>query len=196
MTAPKTTRRKKYECIKCNKRKYREDFRMEKRNKTGIAQMCKSCRVDKFVEDGSQAQQTLYFHVQRSARAGVLSLLTVEDVKRVKETKSCSYCGCKLTPRTAHLDHILPLSGKFENVPGNVTAACKPCNSRKQNRNVYEFMVLDDYEGLYGEKRFVEFCRHFAEINEAPDSWQAVRDAFITDYILVGREPKRSEAVT
>ncbi len=42
----------------------------------------------------------------------------------------CAYCG---EPATT-MDHVTPLAQGGLHEPGNVVPACRPCNSRKQNR--------------------------------------------------------------
>lgn len=54
----------------------------------------------------------------------------------LRDQFTCQYCGCKLTKRTATLDHVIPqcMGGKttFE----NSVAACGPCNGKKANKTI------------------------------------------------------------
>lgn len=51
----------------------------------------------------------------------------------------CRYCGQKLKPKTATLDHVLPLSRGGSDDPENLVLACHPCNQCKGNRTPLEW---------------------------------------------------------
>lgn len=46
----------------------------------------------------------------------------------------CVYCGIPLTTRSLTIDHIQPLRHGGDDAEDNLTAACRPCNSRKKDR--------------------------------------------------------------
>lgn len=185
---PKKTKKT---CTKCNATKPIKAFRADSRKRDGHTATCKACRNASY-SDHERAVKLERTHKLRSMRAGVMSLMLAEDFAIILNTPNCSYCACNLTPKTVHVDHVLPISGGFENAPGNCVASCRSCNSSKHNRNIYEFLVVSD-NGKYGEERFDAFCKQFATLNGAPESWQHIRQAFINDYALHGRDAKRTE---
>ena len=51
----------------------------------------------------------------------------------------CQYCGA----HAENIDHVVPRSRGGEHIWENVVAACRPCNSRKEDRSVHDAgMVL------------------------------------------------------
>ena len=52
----------------------------------------------------------------------------------IRDGFTCQYCGCKLSLRTGTKDHVLPSAQGGKTVMLNLVAACKPCNSRKDNK--------------------------------------------------------------
>ncbi|MBI2602590.1 MAG: HNH endonuclease [Deltaproteobacteria bacterium] len=54
---------------------------------------------------------------------------------------SCYYCQTKLSPETATMDHIIPLSQGGTSRPGNVVPSCKPCNTEKKDRSAVEWLL-------------------------------------------------------
>lgn len=51
----------------------------------------------------------------------------------------CAYCGSELTPETATIDHIIPLSRGGEHSINNIAPACSRCNSQKGDKTAEEF---------------------------------------------------------
>ena len=49
----------------------------------------------------------------------------------VRDNYECQYCGRK----AENVDHVIPRSRGGGHTWDNVVAACRPCNSRKENRN-------------------------------------------------------------
>lgn len=61
--------------------------------------------------------------------------VTPAEVRQLLEAATeCSYCGCALDSDNRTLDHIVPLSRGGLHQRSNVTPACRPCNSAKQDR--------------------------------------------------------------
>lgn len=54
----------------------------------------------------------------------------------------CAYCP---EPATTW-DHVLPVSAGGRTVPGNIVPACVSCNSRKGNRDLYDFIEANDVQ--------------------------------------------------
>ncbi len=44
----------------------------------------------------------------------------------------CHYCGHEFKPAELTMDHIVPLTRGGRSVKGNLTPACKDCNSKKK----------------------------------------------------------------
>jgi 5-methylcytosine-specific restriction endonuclease McrA len=59
--------------------------------------------------------------------------LTTRAVLR-RDDRVCCYCGGEATTR----DHVVPTARGGKDVWGNVVAACKPCNNRKNDRLLSE----------------------------------------------------------
>jgi 5-methylcytosine-specific restriction endonuclease McrA len=51
----------------------------------------------------------------------------------IRDGFKCAYCGKRLTLNTATKDHVIPESKGGKTNMLNLVAACKPCNSRKDN---------------------------------------------------------------
>lgn len=53
--------------------------------------------------------------------------------QRVAEAQNwrCCYCGCRIEPGTATLDHVIPKTKGGGSEYGNCVAACLPCNNAK-----------------------------------------------------------------
>ena len=45
----------------------------------------------------------------------------------------CYYCNQKFTAKELTMDHITPLARGGQSTKGNIVAACKGCNSKKQS---------------------------------------------------------------
>jgi 5-methylcytosine-specific restriction endonuclease McrA len=52
----------------------------------------------------------------------------------VRDGHRCQYCGAV----AENIDHVVPRSRGGEHVWENVVAACRPCNSRKEDRLLHE----------------------------------------------------------
>ena len=51
----------------------------------------------------------------------------------------CVYCGVCLDSQMATLDHVFPIAKGGMHTPGNVVAACGPCNRRKGDMLPHDF---------------------------------------------------------
>jgi 5-methylcytosine-specific restriction endonuclease McrA len=56
------------------------------------------------------------------------------------QNAKCYYCMAALTPETATMDHVIPLSQGGKSTKGNVVPACKECNNKKKDMNTIEWM--------------------------------------------------------
>jgi HNH endonuclease len=59
-----------------------------------------------------------------------------------REHWNCAYCGERLTPETATLDHFIPQSKGGDHRKENLRASCLMCNSIKSGRTYEEVAVL------------------------------------------------------
>ena len=60
----------------------------------------------------------------------------------------CVYCGTALSAAAATLDHVHPLAKGGPHVPGNLVAACAPCNRRKGDMLPHEYFHRYPAAGL------------------------------------------------
>jgi 5-methylcytosine-specific restriction endonuclease McrA len=51
-----------------------------------------------------------------------------------RDGNRCQYCGAT----AENIDHVIPRSRGGQHVWENVVAACRPCNTRKEDRSVHE----------------------------------------------------------
>jgi 5-methylcytosine-specific restriction endonuclease McrA len=69
--------------------------------------------------------------------------------------RRCVYCGHPLDPMEATLDHVYPLARGGTHVPGNLVAACAPCNRLKGDMLPHEFFARYPLAGA----NFVRYAR-------------------------------------
>lgn len=72
---------------------------------------------------------------------GTLFGYEVREYLLEKWGRKCAYCDADNEPLT--IDHIYPRSKGGSNRVSNLTLACLPCNQRKGNRDVAEFLAHD-----------------------------------------------------
>jgi 5-methylcytosine-specific restriction endonuclease McrA len=72
---------------------------------------------------------------------GTLFGYEVREYLLEKWGRKCAYCNAQHVPLT--IDHIHPRSRGGSNRVSNLTLACVPCNQRKSNRDVAEFLAHD-----------------------------------------------------
>jgi 5-methylcytosine-specific restriction endonuclease McrA len=70
---------------------------------------------------------------------GELQSYEVREYLLEKWGRKCAYCDAKHTPLT--IDHIHPKSTGCSDRVSNLTLACFPCNQRKGNRDVADFLT-------------------------------------------------------
>lgn len=69
--------------------------------------------------------------------------------------RRCVYCGSSLELDDATLDHVHPLSQGGDHAPGNLVAACQPCNQLKGSLLPVEFFVRYPWAGA----NFMRYAR-------------------------------------
>lgn len=57
----------------------------------------------------------------------------------------CAYCGEK---RTLTKDHVIPLAKGGRHAIGNILPACKPCNTSKADKLLYEWRASRAFKGV------------------------------------------------
>ncbi|QQD73045.1 RNA-guided endonuclease IscB [Acidithiobacillus ferrivorans] len=72
---------------------------------------------------------------------GELQGYEVREYLLEKWGRKCAYCDAEHTPLT--IDHIHPKSTGGSDRVSNLTLACFPCNQRKSNRDIAEFLAKD-----------------------------------------------------
>jgi 5-methylcytosine-specific restriction endonuclease McrA len=68
----------------------------------------------------------------------------------------CVYCATHLDQRTATLDHVVPLARGGAHDPGNLVAACGPCNRLKGDLLPFDFFARNPWAGA----NFVRYARN------------------------------------
>ncbi|WP_217212404.1 RNA-guided endonuclease IscB [Streptomyces sp. AC550_RSS872] len=71
-------------------------------------------------------------------RRGTLQGMEVREYLLMKWNRACAYCGASDIP--LNIDHIHPRSRGGSDRISNLTIACVPCNERKSNRPVEDFL--------------------------------------------------------
>jgi 5-methylcytosine-specific restriction endonuclease McrA len=69
---------------------------------------------------------------------GTLAGYEVREYVLEKWGRQCAYCGAKEVP--LEIDHIHPKSKHGSDRVSNLTLACRPCNQKKNNRDIREFV--------------------------------------------------------
>jgi 5-methylcytosine-specific restriction endonuclease McrA len=60
-------------------------------------------------------------------------------------SKPCFYCQ---QTQSNSLDHIIPLVRGGRHAIGNLIGACRPCNSKKQDKTIMEFRLYKRYQNV------------------------------------------------
>jgi 5-methylcytosine-specific restriction endonuclease McrA len=88
--------------------------------------------------------------------------LFARDVKRALKRatmrdcgRRCVYCGHHLDAMAATLDHVYPVARGGAHAPGNIVAACAPCNRMKGDMLPHEFFARYPHAGA----NFVRYAR-------------------------------------
>lgn len=69
---------------------------------------------------------------------GTLAGYEIREYVLLKWNHQCAYCDIRDVP--LELDHLQPRSRAGSNRVSNLVAACKPCNQRKNNQDIREFL--------------------------------------------------------
>lgn len=86
-----------------------------------------------------------YWTKTKKSAANRLNAPSLRNVL-IRDNFTCQYCGAKVGMRSGTRDHVMPRSKGGPDVIENVVAACRRCNSAKDN------MSLRDFEEKFGFK--------------------------------------------
>lgn len=104
-------------------------------------------RIARFALIGSIVQELVRFDLQLMQnpeisgveyQQGELQGYEVREYLLNKFNRQCAYCGVKDT--ALEVEHIKPLSQGGSNRVSNLTLACRPCNQRKGNQDIKDFL--------------------------------------------------------
>jgi 5-methylcytosine-specific restriction endonuclease McrA len=76
---------------------------------------------------------------RRCRLMGVEGSFTTDDIIEITERQK-GRCACCTKKRALTIDHIQPISKGGSNWPSNIQMLCKPCNSRKRDKDPIAFM--------------------------------------------------------
>lgn len=97
-------------------------------------------RREQYAADPSQrkAERQRRRALQRNAEG----FFTAQDVRDLfeKQARKCAYCFCDIS-NGYHIDHRTPLSRGGSNGPENLALTCGPCNLKKNDKTVEEFLA-------------------------------------------------------
>lgn len=98
----------------------------------------------------TEARLTVHFYTvidpaeNRARRYGadIMPVKPQDLAKKVLDRKGqCAYCDNKLKWDGMTLDHVIPLSSGYkEHSTRNLVVCCKPCNSSKRDKPVFEWL--------------------------------------------------------
>jgi len=72
-----------------------------------------------------------------------------------RDNHLCFYCHTELSKDDFNLDHIIPKTQGGHNYKCNLVSACKPCNTKKKNKNSNEFLLNNYRIGLLTQDEYL-----------------------------------------
>ena len=69
----------------------------------------------------------------------------------------CAYCGKE---KELTQDHFVPLSKHGEYTKNNIVPACKSCNSRKHNKNFFEWYPRQEFYTKQRELKILQYLNY------------------------------------
>lgn len=76
------------------------------------------------------------YYVKTKKRAKMFAANTRNVI--IRDNFTCQYCGCRISFKTGTKDHVIPFSRGGPTKMSNLVAACKVCNSLKDDRTCEE----------------------------------------------------------
>ena len=109
---------------------------------TWVKRLINVCRIDRL------SQELVRFDPQRllnrevsgvEYQQGELAGYEVREYLLEKYHRTCQYCDAKDIP--LEVEHIVPKSKGGSNRVSNLTLSCRPCNQKKGNRSIEDFLA-------------------------------------------------------
>lgn len=128
-----------YRCARCGGFFPKEGFHTNKRTVLGIKTECKPCHNATSIAsrdpENKRAKGVIYEATRRARAAGSTGTVRAEDWSRLLNIlgRNCLHCGSDAPPTQ---DHITPLAKGGAHHPTNLQPLCRPCNERKQAREI------------------------------------------------------------
>lgn len=85
-----------------------------------------------------------------------------------RDNYKCNYCMKELNKDDFYLDHIIPRSQGGNNYRSNLLVACNSCNTKKNDKNVEEFLLENYRSGFLLQDEYLhqkEKIKNLIEIN-------------------------------
>jgi 5-methylcytosine-specific restriction endonuclease McrA len=159
-------------CTLCGVKKPIDEFYKDKYGLYGVRSKCKECdrerhqnyynnnrdyildQVSEWKLKIEQDKSLPYWNMRankendRCKRHGVFGLISGTELCNLFEEQrhKCFYCGKDLDG-DIHIDHIIPISKKGENIIGNIVLACKYCNLYKS-------------DNIFNEEEFFNYVKY------------------------------------
>ena len=77
-------------------------------------------------------------HLKRAATL-VSPQECADKIEELRRECFCRWCCIRLTPSNRSIDHIIPLARGGAHIPDNLAAACRTCNSSKNDKFLHEW---------------------------------------------------------
>lgn len=148
----------------CNRHLFDEEYRKEynQRKREEYAKRYKENpekeRLRSKIYKHSNPEKVARWGDTRRKRVSIQSdgTVTKEKVNELlNKAKSCLYCSCKLSARTATIDHIVPISLGGQHSEYNIVVCCRLCNNKKRSKPFYKWInELDDKHKANAEKLY------------------------------------------
>lgn len=153
------------ECTNCNEVKAIKDFRQ--RANGGYYSICKKCENEKNKQyrknNPKKIKELRIIHENRRRynKDKFDKSFTIKEWNNCKKffNNECAYCGREMNNLTQ--DHFIPLSKGGEYNVKNIIPSCRNCNSRKHNKDFYEWYKNDIH---YSEKRLNKIEEYFRSL--------------------------------
>jgi 5-methylcytosine-specific restriction endonuclease McrA len=153
-------------CYRCREEKPVAEFYRDKSKKDGLSSGCKPCCAE--ARDAARAAKPEHYRKMHAAwhrrhyaanwsyyqkkswrqfceRRGLENTPEIEAYAAELFSDPCSYCD---TRPANGVDHIVPIRYGGEHDPGNLTACCWVCNSRKWTQPLLGFLLVRDQYGV------------------------------------------------
>ena len=118
-------------CTKCNVVKNTSDFNNNGNRLRSWCRECQSVAKDTYrSSDGFKYSRDRRMVRMRTTNDGTVIKSNIIDMLS-KQKNLCSICGCNITLKTLHKDHIVPIVKGGSHTITNIQLLCAKCNLRK-----------------------------------------------------------------